>query len=109
MTRLSPVVSVCRPSCPFVTTGDDPEALRAAVSSTEAFLHDERDLALPRPPVVLPTTVPANFLGYRVTRAGVVVSRRTLDKVRRKATALRARGSERIERALVSWRGLPLG
>ncbi len=86
---------------------DDPRALEVAHRHIEAWLREERGLAL-KPSTVQPCARGLTLLGYRVTRAGLAPSAKVLRRVRGRVQAAAQRGPEALSRTLASYRGLVL-
>lgn len=83
-----------------------PAARRAAIA---AWLRAERGLALnPKHLAVEPTSAPAVFVGYRISRAGFSASRKLRRRFRRRLRSAAAKGESSLIRSIRSYRGLLL-
>jgi hypothetical protein len=88
---------------------DDAGTLEAARTTIAEWLLRERGLALnPKRWAVFPTSVPSRFMGYRVTRSGVVPGKKVRKRARRRLQVAAARGDEALRRCLSSYRGIYL-
>ncbi len=86
---------------------DDPEQLIECRETIAGWLQEQRRLTLnPKRWQVLPTAQPSIFLGYRVSRAGLIPGRKLMRRMRKRLRALRDQDPERLTRSLRSYRGL---
>ena len=93
----------------FVLFTDDRTQLLEARTAIAAWLHDTRALNLkPKHLTIEPTHIPAVFLGYRVSRAGISPSRKLRRHLRSRLRAAAANGEEALFRTLRSYQGLLL-
>jgi RNA-directed DNA polymerase len=93
----------------FVLFDLEPARLERALEAIERWLDEQRGLRLnPAHREVLPTSAPAVFLGYRITRAGIAPSRKLRRRLKRRLALAVASGEEALHRTLVSYRGLLL-
>jgi RNA-directed DNA polymerase len=91
----------------FVLFAEDLDTLRGARAALAGWLAEHRGLTLnPRHDRIEPTTAPAVFLGYRISRAGIGPSRRPRRRRRGRIRAAAVQGPESLRRTLVSYRGL---
>lgn len=87
--------------------GDDAGELEAARGAIADWLRRERRLELnPKRGRVLPAAQPSVYLGYRVSRGGIVPSRKMKRRMKKRLRAVRQQGHARLERSLRSYRGL---
>lgn len=93
----------------FVLFGDDPAALEAAREAIRAWLLHERGLELKRRrDAVQPTTQPATYLGFRVSRAGILPGPKAKRRLKERLALADTLATDRLERCLTSYRGLLL-
>jgi Reverse transcriptase (RNA-dependent DNA polymerase) len=93
----------------FVLFADDKTQLLEACTAIAVWLHEARALGLnPKHLAIEPTHIPAVFLGYRVSRAGISPSRKLRRHLRSRLRVAASRGEEALFRTLQSYRGLPL-
>ncbi|MBI2376736.1 MAG: RNA-dependent DNA polymerase [Deltaproteobacteria bacterium] len=88
--------------------GNDRVGLEAAARATAEYLASARRLELKHEPKVQSTGRPVTYLGWRVSREGARLDPGTLERIGRRARALRSHPEVRVERALASWMGLRL-
>jgi hypothetical protein len=92
-----------------VLFADEKSQLLEARTSIAAWLQEERALDLnPKHLAIEPTHIPAVFLGYRVSRAGISPSRKLRRHLRDRLRSAAARGEEALFRTLRSYQGLLL-
>jgi hypothetical protein len=93
----------------LVLFGDDPLFLADAREAIRSWLQAERRLELKRRrDGVQPTAQPASYLGFRVSRAGVLPGPKAKRRMRQRLADADAMGVDRLERSLGSYRGLLL-
>jgi len=93
----------------FVLFADDKMQLLEARTEITAWLHEERALDLnPKHLAIESTHIPAVFLGYRVSRAGISPSRKLRRHLRSRLQVAASKGEEALFRTLQSYRGLLL-
>ncbi len=86
---------------------DDPRRLGEARQAVAGWLARERRLELnPKRGTVVPAAQPSVYLGYRVSRGGILPSRKMKRRMKKRLRALRHQGRARLERSLRSYRGL---
>jgi hypothetical protein len=87
--------------------GDDDAELWKARDAVADWLRRERRLELnPKRGRVLPAEQPSVYLGYRVSRGGIVPSRKMKRRMKNRLRAVREAGHTRLGRSLRSYRGL---
>lgn len=90
----------------FTLFAEDPHQLTTARSSIAQWLGVERRLELnPKRHAVVPTAQPSVFLGYRVSRAGIVPSRKMKKRMKKRVKALRG-DPPKLARSLRSYKSL---
>jgi len=88
---------------------DDPDRLVEVRGAIGEWLRVERRLELkPRRDGAQPNSQPATYLGYRISRAGVLPGSKPKRRLRRSLCRAEALGDERLIRTLRSYRGLLL-
>lgn len=88
---------------------DDEATLLWARDAIGEWLERERGLSLNRKRwAVLPTTEPSRFMGYRVSRSGVIPGPKVRRRARRRIQEAAARGESALARCLSSYRGIYL-
>ncbi len=93
----------------FTVFGDDQPALLAVREAIREWLQRERQLALkPRHDTVQPTAQPSTFLGYRVSRSGLLPGPKAKRRLRQRLRQADALGAERLTRGLRAYRGVLL-
>jgi len=93
----------------LVLFGDKPALLEEAREANRERLRRERGLELKRRlDGVQPAAQPATYLGFRVSRAGVLPGPRAKRRLRERLSQADAIEAGRLERTLVSYRGLLL-
>ena len=93
----------------FSLFGDDAAGLERAREEIRGWLGSERHLALKgRRDGVQPTSQPSTFLGFRVSRAGVLPGPKARRRLRARLRAAESLGPRRLERSLRSYRGMML-
>jgi hypothetical protein len=93
----------------FVLFADDKTQLIEARTVIAAWLHKARALDLnPKHLAIEPTHIPAVFLGYRVSRAGISPSRKLRRHLRSRLRVGASRGEEALFRTLQSYRAILL-
>jgi hypothetical protein len=93
----------------FVLFDNDAGRLNRVSDAIERWLAKERSLRLnPVHREIVPTSAPALFLGYRITRAGIAPSRKLRRRLKRRLARAVAGGEEALHRTLASYRGLLL-
>jgi len=91
----------------LVLFSDSPDRLEACRSDIADWLGRERGLRLKDPAAqVLPNTQPATFLGFRVSRAGVLAGPKMKRRLRARLAAADAVTPQRLARSLVAYRGV---
>ena len=91
----------------FVLFSSDRSQLVAARTAIAEWLARERRLQLhPKHGDVIPNTHPSIFLGYRISRAGTVPSRKLRRSMRERLRAAADKGPDHLVRSLHSYRGL---
>lgn len=89
--------------------GDDRQALEEARKAIREWLQRERRLQLnPRHDAVEPTAQPSTFLGYRVSRSGLLPGPKAKRRLRQRLRQVDALGVERLARGLRAYRGVLL-
>jgi retron-type reverse transcriptase len=90
-----------------VLFAETPAQLLEARTAIRVWLHEQRGLALnPKRLSVEPTTAPAVFLGYRISRAGISPSRKLRRRLRQRLQSAASRGEEALTRTIRSYQGL---
>jgi RNA-directed DNA polymerase len=93
----------------FTLFGDDRQALEEAREAIREWLWRERHLELnPRHDSVEPTAQPGTFLGYRVSRSGLLPGPKAKRRLRQRLRQVDALGLERLARGLRAYRGVLL-
>jgi retron-type reverse transcriptase len=93
----------------FVLFANDQRQLLEARAAIAVWLQEARGLRLnPTHLSVEPTHIPAVFLGYRVSRAGIAPSRKLRRHLRRRLRAAAANGEDALFRTIRSYQGLLL-
>lgn len=93
----------------FVLFGDHPALLEEAREAIREWLQKERGLELKRRrDGVQPTAQPATYLGFRVSRAGVLPGPKIKRRLKERLVLADAMETDRLERCLTSYRGLLL-
>jgi RNA-directed DNA polymerase len=91
----------------FVLFADDKTQLLEARTAIAAWLQEGRGLDLnPKRLAIEPTHIPAVFLGYRVSRAGISPSRKLRRHLCSRLRIAASRGEEALFRTLQSYRRL---
>ena len=86
---------------------DDAGRLEEARGAVGEWLARERRLELnPRRGTVVPAAQPSVYLGYRVSRGGILPSRKMKRRMKKRVRAVRHQGRGKLERSLRSYRGL---
>ena len=93
----------------FTLFGDDPYALAEAQAAISEWLRNERKLELkPTAGAVQPTTQPSTFLGFRVSRAGLLPGPKARRRLRQRLRDASVLGPDRLTRGLRAYRGVLL-
>ena len=93
----------------FTLCGDDRPALVEAREAIREWLRSERKLELkPRHDAVQPTAEPSTFLGYRVSRSGLLPGPKAKRRLKQRLRQVDALGTERLARGLRAYRGVLL-
>lgn len=91
----------------FVLFGDDPARLADIRDQIAGWLDEARGLALnPKQGAIAPTRSPGQFVGYRISRAGIAPSRKLRRRLPAKLASAAAQGEDALARTLASYRGL---
>ncbi len=91
----------------FTLFGDDRIFLEEAGEAIIEWLARERRLELKYPDArVLPTTQPVTFLGFRVSRSGLLVGPKAKRNLRARLRQVDGLGYERLVRGLRAYRGI---
>jgi hypothetical protein len=93
----------------FTLFGDCRRELEDHREAIREWLRGERRLELKRRrDGVRPTTQPSTFLGFRVSRAGVLPGPKAKRRLRRRLKNVETTGTEKLVRSLKAYRGLLL-
>jgi RNA-directed DNA polymerase len=93
----------------IVLFSDDSPSLQQARESIRSWLREERRLDLKaRRDGVQPTTQPSTYLGFRVSRAGVLPGPKAKMRLKQRLAAADSMKGETLQRCLTSYRGLLL-
>lgn len=93
----------------FTLFGDNRPALVEAREAIREWLQSERKLELkPRHDAVQPTAQPSTFLGYRVSRSGLLPGPKAKRRLRQRLRQVDALGPDRLARGLRAYRGVLL-
>jgi hypothetical protein len=93
----------------LVLFGDDPAYLEDAREAIRSWLREQRRLELKsRRDGVQPTAQPSTYLGFRVSRAGVLPGPKAKRRLRQRLAAADSMQGETLQRCLTSYRGLLL-
>ncbi len=93
----------------FTLFGDDASALAEAREAIADWLRSERKLELkPGCGAVQPTAQPSTFLGFRVSRAGLLPGPKAKRRLRQRLREAEALGPDRLVRGLRAYRGVLL-
>lgn len=91
----------------LVLFAEEKTRLLEARGAVADWLREQRALQLnPKRLAVEPTRTPAVFVGYRISRAGIVPSRKLRRRLRPRLRAAAAKGEESLIRTVRSYRGL---
>ncbi len=91
----------------FVLLGERREELAAAREAIGLWLAAERGLRLKHPDApVLPNSQPASFLGFRISRAGLLPGPKMKRRLRTRLHDAQALGPARLARGLAAYRGV---
>lgn len=91
----------------FVLFADDVEALEDARCAVAEWLARERGLAIkPRRDQVQSTRQPSTYLGFRVSRAGVLPGPKARRRLRARLQQVDSMGMERLAMSLQAYRGM---
>jgi RNA-directed DNA polymerase len=93
----------------IVLFSDDAAFLEAAREAVRSWLREERRLELKsRRSGVQPTSQPSTYLGFRVSRAGVLPGPKAKRRIRQRLAAADGMSGETLQRCLTAYRGLLL-
>lgn len=107
--RVLKIVAYLRYMDDFTLFGNDRAALEEAREALREWLDRERRLALnPRRQAVQPTSQPSTFLGFRVSRSGLLPGPKAKRRLRRRLQNAEVLGVDRLARSLQAYRGVLL-
>jgi len=91
----------------LVCFGESRAYLKRCKAEIQAWVQDHRRLRLnERKAHILPAGVVRNWLGYRVTRAGVDLGPKAVKRFRANLPRIMSAGLPKLKRALAAWRGM---